>query len=150
MSLSSDDIARQAALAPQVRPPRRGRRLFFDGWEGATVASGDDGNVPQSQPGHGPVPRADRRTVVWGFAGPEATRFVLSGPGVHRVLRPGGRRVGIPLRAARLPPWAPARDDLCRRSHMRVGLQGADRGGMYPAAGIRHALMRDALFRATK
>ena len=69
-----------------------------------------------------PGPRADRRTVVWGFAGPEATRFVLSGPGVHRVLRPGGRRVGIGLRAARLPPWAPARDDLCRRTHMRVGL----------------------------
>ncbi|HEY0344606.1 MAG TPA: hypothetical protein VGC59_08160, partial [Solirubrobacteraceae bacterium] len=26
--------------------------------------------------------------MVWGFAGPKATRFVLSGPGVHRVLRP--------------------------------------------------------------
>ena len=82
------EVPAQAALAPKCGHLDGAGRLFFDGWEGAAVASGDDGYVPRSQAGHGPVPRADRRTVVWGFAGPKATRVGLTGPGVRRVLRP--------------------------------------------------------------
>jgi hypothetical protein len=82
------ELPAQAALAPKCGHLDGAGRLFFDGWEGATVASGDDGYLPQPQAGHGPVPPADRRTVVWGFAGPKATRVVLTGPGVHRALRP--------------------------------------------------------------
>jgi hypothetical protein len=82
------ELPAQGALAPTCGHLDGAGHLFLDDAAGPTVASGDDGYLTGSQAGRGPVPRGDRRTVVWGFAGPKATRITLTGPGVHRSLRP--------------------------------------------------------------
>jgi hypothetical protein len=82
------ELPAQGALALKCGHLDGADRLFLDGFDGPAVASGDNGYLSPPTAGHSSVPRADRRTVVWGFAGPKATRVAITAPRVRRTLRP--------------------------------------------------------------